>query len=302
MGRHRPVSTFSIVAFEPLTGSLGVAVASKFLAVGSAVPWARAGVGAVATQARANTSYGPVGLELLARGLSVEEVARRLIAGDEERDHRQFGIVDARGQAFAYTGPQCMEWAGHVTGPNFCCQGNILAGPRVVEAMAERFQASTGDLAARMLAALGAGQEAGGDRRGRQSAAILVVRERGGYGGFNDRYMDLRVDDHPDPVAELERLVGLFRLYFEKDPNPSWMRLEGAVLGEAQQALVRLGYLAAPTGRLDETTREALRRFHGTENFEEREHPSGDFIDPVVLDFLKKKAKLTASGKPQHRA
>lgn len=295
--RQPRASTFSIVAFDPQSGSLGVAVASKFLAVGSAVPWARAGVGAIATQAWANTSYGPKGLALLEQGLSVDEVARRLVADDEGREHRQFGIVDASGRAMAYTGSQCLEWAGHVVGPNFACQGNILAGPRVVEAMAERFQTAGGDLAARLLAALRAGEEAGGDRRGRQSAAILVVKEKGGYGGFNDRYMDLRVDDHPDPVAELERLVKLFRLYFEKEANPTWVRLEGAVLHEAQQALVKLGYLASVTGQLDEASRQALRQFHATENFEEREHPSDELIDRVVLEFLKEKAGLTP-GEP----
>ena len=288
------VSTFSIVAFDPSSGTLGVAVASKFLAVGAVVPWARAGVGAIATQAWANTSYGPKGLALLEQGLSVEEVASRLVAEDEDRDHRQFGIVDATGRAVAYTGARCLEWAGHVVGPNFACQGNILAGPRVVEAMAERFQTAGGDLAARLLAALRAGQEAGGDRRGRQSAAILLVKEKGGYGGFNDRYMDLRVDDHPDPITELERLVRLFRLYFEKEASPTWVPLEGEVLREVQHALVKLGYLAVATGQLDEPTRQALRQFHATENFEEREHPSGALIDGVVLEFLREKAGLAA--------
>ena len=297
-GRRTPKpSTFSIVAFDPQSGSLGVAVASKFLAVGAVVPWARAGVGAIATQAWANTSFGPKGLALLQQGLSVDEVARRLVAEDEERQHRQFGMVDASGRATAYTGARCLEWAGHVVGPNFACQGNILAGPRVVEAMAERFQTAGGDLASRLLAALRAGEEAGGDRRGRQSAAILVVKEKGGYGGFNDRYMDLRVDDHPDPIGELERLVRLFRLYFEKEAEPTWVRLEGAVLQEVQQALVKLGYLASASGQLDEASRQALRQFHATENFEEREHPSGAFIDRVVLEFLRERAG-TGSGTP----
>ncbi|MBE3599180.1 MAG: DUF1028 domain-containing protein [Limnochordaceae bacterium] len=291
-----PVATFSIVAADPGTGSLGVAVASKFLAVGAVVPWAKAGVGAIATQAWANTSYGPAGLELLAAGHDVASVARQLTASDDGREHRQFGIVDAQGHAFAYTGAQCLEWAGDVTGPYFSCQGNILAGPQVVEAMAEAFQSSGGrDLAARLVAALSAGQRAGGDRRGRQSAAILVVREKGGYGGYTDRYMDLRVDDHPDPVAELERLVRLFRLYFEKEERPQHVALEGAVLLEAQQALVQLGWLGQATGRLDDATREALRQFHAVENFEEREAPPG-LIDRVVLEFLKEKAATARAG------
>ena len=290
-------STFSIVAVDRASGSLGVAVASKFLAVGSVVPWARAGVGAVATQAWVNTSYGPKGLALLEQGLSVEEVVRRLVVDDEDREFRQFGIVDAGGRAAAYTGSHCPPWAGHVVGPNFACQGNILAGPRVIEAMAEGFEAAGGDLAARLLTALRAGEQAGGDRRGRQSAAILVVKERGGYGGFNDRYMDLRVDDHPDPIAELERLVRLFRLCFETPASPTWVRLEGTVLHEVQQALVKLGYLAWPTGRMDEASRQALQRFHAAENLERREHPSGEFIDRAVLEFLQERAGRSPGGR-----
>lgn len=300
MDSKPPVSTFSIVAMDPASGALGVAVASKFLAVGSAVPWARAGVGAVATQAWANTSYGPRALEMLEGKLSVQEVGRRLISSDEGREHRQFGVVDAQGRSFAFTGSRCMEWAGHVTGPYFTCQGNILAGPGVVEAMAEQFQAAVGDLPARLMAALRAGQQAGGDRRGRQSAAILVVRDRGGYGGFNDRYMDLRVDDHPDPVAELERLVELFRIYFEKEERPAHLPLTGDRLAQVQQALVRLGYLTVGGGVLDDATRDALRRFLGTENFEEREAPEG-FIDRVVMDFLLKKAARPEGGEPAPR-
>ena len=288
--RMPEVATFSIVAFDPATESLGVAVQSKFLAVGAVVPWARAGVGAIATQALANTGYGPRGLELLAQGLSPEEVARRLLAEDEGREDRQFGIVDARGRSAAFTGSRCFEWAGHVTGPGFAVQGNILAGPAVVEAMADAYQRTTGDLASRLLAALHAGQKAGGDRRGRQSAAILIVREQGGYGGFNDRYMDLRVDDHPDPIGELERLVGLFRLYFERQPEPDLVPLEGSVLAEVQQALVVLGHLSHASGRLDDATREALAVWHGMENFEERLH-SGDVIERVVLDYLRRQAR-----------
>ncbi len=286
------VATFSIVALDAPTRSLGVAVQSKFLAVGAVVPWARAGVGAIATQALANTAYGPRGLELLAEGLEPEEVARRLVADDEGREDRQFGIVDARGRSAAFTGSRCFEWAGHVTGPGFAAQGNILAGPAVVEAMADAYLRTTGDLAARLVAALHAGQRAGGDRRGRQSAAILIVRERGGYGGFNDRYMDLRVDDHPDPIGELERLVGLYRLYFEKAPEPELVPLEGPVLAEVQQALAALGYLSHATGRLDEATREALAAWHGMENFEERQHP-GDVVERVVLEYLRRQAEST---------
>ena len=208
------VATFSIVAFDPDTGSLGVAVQSKFLAVGSIVPWARAEVGAVATQAMANYNYGPRGLDLMSQGRSAQETVEALISADEEREHRQLGVVDAEGRAATFTGSECFEWAGGVTGENCAAQGNILVGRQTVEALAKTFEGTSGDLAGRLLAALDAGQQAGGDSRGKQSAALLVVREGGGYGGDNDRVVDLRVDDHPEPIRELIRLQGLHTLYF----------------------------------------------------------------------------------------
>lgn len=210
-----PVATFSIVGFDPGTGELGVAVQSKFVAVGAVVPWARAGVGAIATQAWANTRFGPVGLALLAAGKTPEEVGETLVAMDSRAGHRQFGIVDASGRSVTFTGEECLDWAGGRSGPNFAVQGNILAGPGVVDAMAEAFTSVEGDLGERLLAALAAGQAAGGDRRGRQSAALLIVREGWGYGGLNDRYRDLRVDDHPTPIAELQRLHELHRSVFK---------------------------------------------------------------------------------------
>lgn len=203
------VATFSIVAHDPARQEWGIAVASKFLAVGSVVPWARAGVGAIATQSYANTSYGPRGLELLAEGKSAEETLRLLTEADKERDQRQVGLVDARGAAATFTGAKCNPWAGGKTGKHYACQGNILTGPEVVEAMARAFEESKGPLAWRLLAALEAGEKAGGDSRGKQSAALLVVRDRAGYGGFNDRYLDFRVDDHADPVRELARILTL---------------------------------------------------------------------------------------------
>jgi uncharacterized Ntn-hydrolase superfamily protein len=218
--------TFSIVGYDPATGDLGVAVASKFLAVGSVVPFARAGVGAIATQAFANTTYGPRGLELLKRGLSPDEVIRRLTRDDPQREQRQIGIVDAKGRAATYTGKSCIRWAGGIAGKHFAAQGNILTGEAVVQAMADTFQRTRGELARRLLAALEAGEKAGGDARGKQSAALLVVRKGGGYAGFDDRYIDLRVDDHPDPIPELKRLLTMqlsmrrqdraFRLYNAK--------------------------------------------------------------------------------------
>lgn len=218
--------TFSVVGADPKTGDVGVAVASKFLAVGSVVPYARAGVGAVATQAFGNTTYGPRGLELLARKLHPQEVIRRLTASDKDRDQRQVGIVDARGRSATFTGKRCIAWAGGIAGENFAVQGNILTGEEVVKAMAEAFQRTEGELALKLMAALEAGERAGGDSRGKQSAAILVARKNGGYAGFDDRYIDLRVDDHPEPVQELKRLLRMqlafrrqdraFRLYQDK--------------------------------------------------------------------------------------
>lgn len=204
-----PVATFSIVARDPDTGDLGVAVQSKFFAVGAVVPYAEAGVGAVATQASANTTYGARGLELLRQGLDATDAVERLVADDERRPQRQVGLVDARGNAASFTGEECLDWAGHRTGEGWAVQGNILAGPEVVDAMAEAFQVAEGDLASRLVTALAAGQAAGGDARGRQSAALLVVREGAGYGGFSDRFIDLRVDDHPAPIRELERLLDI---------------------------------------------------------------------------------------------
>ena len=207
------VATFSIVAHDPATGELGIAVESKFLAVGAVVPWAQAGVGAIATQSFANTSYGPRGLELLASGLSPDEVMKKLTEADDGRDRRQLGIVAAGGRSATFTGSKCQAWSGGHRGKHYAVQGNILAGEKVVQAMAVVFERSQGqgDLGERLLAALRAGQEAGGDQRGRQSAAILIVKERGGYGGFNDRYCDLRVDDHRRPIEELIRIYELHK-------------------------------------------------------------------------------------------
>ena len=204
-----PVATFSIVAFDPDTGDLGIAVQSKFFGVGAVVPWARAGVGAIATQSYANTSYGPDGLTALEGGADAATVVNGLTAADDGRALRQLGIVDAQGRPATFTGDACLAWAGGRTGDHYAAQGNILTGPEVVDAMAAAFEAAAGDLATRLTLALAAGQAAGGDARGRQSAALLVVRAGGGYGGHNDRYIDLRVDDHQTPIVELRRLLSI---------------------------------------------------------------------------------------------
>lgn len=206
-----PIATFSIVGYDPETGDLGVAVQSKFFAVGSVVPWAKAGVGAIASQAYGNTTFGPRGLALLEEGAPVQDVIARLLADDPDREQRQVGVVDAAGVSSAYTGPKCMAWAGHEFGPGYSAQGNILVSGETVDAMAEAFRTTDGILGERLMRALEAGQAAGGDSRGMQSAAILIVREKGGYGGYNDRYCDLRVDDHTTPIAELRRIFDMWK-------------------------------------------------------------------------------------------
>ena len=280
------VATFSIAALDPETGSLGVAVQSKFLAVGSIVPWARAGAGADATQAMANFTYGPRGLNMMAEGRSAQETVEGLISADEDREHRQLGVVDAEGRAATFTGSECLEWAGGVTGEHYAAQGNILVGRETVDSMAKTFEGTTGDLAGRLLAALDAGQQAGGDSRGKQSAALLVVREGGGYGGNNDRVVDLRVDDHPDPIRELIRIRGLHTLYFGETRPEDVVAIEGEVRGDVAASLKRLGYIEEDAD--DEALLDSLSAFIRTENFEEREQERG-YLDRTVLDFLKER-------------
>jgi uncharacterized Ntn-hydrolase superfamily protein len=236
--------TFSIVAFEPQERAWGVAVASRFLAVGALVPWGRAGAGALATQADANLAYGPDGLALLARGAGAAEVVQRLTGADDARQHRQLGVVDAQGRGASWTGPACLDWAGGAAGDGFAVQGNLLTGPGVVEAMVAAWHGAAGPLAGRLLAALAAGDRAGGDRRGRQSAALRVWRAGGAYGGVLDRAVDLRVDDHAAPVGELARLLDLHALHFSK-PDP-------AELEPLEERLV--------PGKLDPLLRAALAR------------------------------------------
>ena len=280
------IATFSIVAFDSDTDSLGVAVQSKFLAVGAVVPWAQAGTGAVATQAMANYNYGPRGLELMSRGRTAEETAEALVSADDEREHRQLGVVDAVGRAATFTGDGCFEWAGGVTGEYYAAQGNILVGQETVEAMAGTFEATSGDLAGRLLAALDAGQAAGGDSRGKQSAALLVVREGGGYGGDNDRVVDLRVDDHPEPIRELIRIRTLHTLFFGETRPEDVVAVEGDVKRDVAESLLRLGYLESDADY--EALLDSLGAFIRTENFEEREQERGH-IDRAVLEFMKEK-------------
>ncbi|RFC46549.1 MAG: putative conserved protein, Ntn-hydrolase superfamily [Verrucomicrobia bacterium] len=211
------VTTFSIIARDPATGEIGIAVQSRVPAVGSIVPWAQASAGAIATQAAANVSFGHLGLVLLRERIPPDRSLEILLKDDPDREQRQLALIDAAGHCAAFTGSECVPFAGHLTGPNFAVQGNLLAGPEVLEAMAQAFESSEGDLSDRLIAALRAGQAEGGDRRGKQSAALMVVREGWGYGGLNDRYRDLRVDDHPDPIEELSRILQVHRTLF---PSP----------------------------------------------------------------------------------
>jgi uncharacterized Ntn-hydrolase superfamily protein len=285
MKTRKTVATFSIVAFDPETDSLGVAVQSKFLAVGSVVPWARAGAGAVATQAMANYNYGPRGLDLMSGGDTAGQTVEALTAADEDREHRQVGIVDARGRPATFTGSECFDWAGGVTGEHYAAQGNILVGGETVGAMAKAYEETDGDLAARLLSALDAGQGAGGDSRGKQSAALLVVREGGGYGGDNDRVVDLRVDDHPEPIKELIRIRDLHTLYFGETAPDDVIAVDGDVRAEVADALLRAGYFEGPDVG-DDDLFDALGAYIRTENFEEREQRRG-YLDRAVLEYLR---------------
>jgi len=275
------VATYSIVACDLEAGQWGVATQSKFLAVGSVVPWAVPGVGAVATQAYANPRYGPQGLQLLAQGLSAAEVIARLTGADDGRAERQVGVVDAQGSGATYTGSDCLDWAGGLAGPGFAAQGNILVGEETVAALATTFTATDGQpLAERLLECLAAAQAAGGDRRGQQSAALLVVEQAGGYAGLSDSLVDLRVDDHEEPVAELARLYAMHTLLFGKTPRERWIDVDDELRAELADRLGRLGY----TGELE----RALGDWSGTENLEERVDGVRQ-IDPVVLAELRKR-------------
>jgi uncharacterized Ntn-hydrolase superfamily protein len=265
--------TYSIAAYDPGASQWGVAVQSKFLSVGSVVPWAAANVGAIATQAYANPRYGPEGLALLRDGLSAEEVVERLVAADDGRAERQLGVVDRLGRSASYTGPECLDWAGQRTGDGYAAQGNILVSAETVDALAETFESTSGQpLARRLLACLAAAQAAGGDRRGQQSASLLIVQEDGGYGGLSDLVCDLRVDDHERPIEELERLFGLHHRLFGETPPEELLPLEGDLAAEVQARVERAGY-------------SSLREWAGVENLEDRLHENR--VDPVLLEALR---------------
>jgi uncharacterized Ntn-hydrolase superfamily protein len=281
--------TYSIVARDPERGELGIAVQSKFLSVGAVVPWAKAGVGAIATQALANTSYGTQGLNHLAAGRSAQETLEQLLAGDEGRADRQVGVIGVTGQPVSFTGERCFHWAGGLTGEHYACQGNILVSGDTVEAMARTFEETGGLLCDRLLAALAAGQAAGGDGRGQQSAALLVVKEGAGYGGYTDRFIDLRVDDHPTPIDELKRILELHKLYLFRPEPADILTIDASLAQELQKLLTITGDYQNPiTSRYDEPTREAFRAFSGRENLEERWFEDAR-IDRVVLEFLSQK-------------
>ncbi|UOR13054.1 DUF1028 domain-containing protein [Halobacillus amylolyticus] len=286
MKHSKVIATYSIVGFDPQTGELGVAVQSKFLGVGAVVPWAKAGVGAIATQAFANPAYGPDGLQLLSEGLSAQETVDRLIENDPEAADRQVGIIDAEGRAATFTGERCYDWAGGVTGKHYTAQGNILVNKETVTEMGRAFESSEGTLADRLLAGLEAAEKAGGDSRGRQSAAIYVVKEKGGYGGLSDVFVDLRVDDHPEPIQELSRIYKLQQLYFGESKQGNIKRLEGELEESVVHHLYRTGFLASEQPDSDDFY-EALTTFLHRENFEGREQDKG-WLDLEVYHFLER--------------
>ncbi len=276
------IATYSIVACDLDARQWGVATQSKFLAVGSVVPWAEADVGAVATQSYANPRYGPDGLAMLREGSSAQETVDTLVAADDGRDLRQVGIIDSRGGAATFTGSGCFEWAGGRTGDGYAAQGNILVSGETVDALATTFEATRGKpLAERLLECLAAAQAAGGDRRGQQSASLLVVEKDGGYAGLSDVLVDLRVDDHERPIAELHRLYGLHQEIFGTTPTDEWLEVDGALAAELRERLARLGY----EGDLP----DAFERWAGTENYEERVD-GVERVDPVVLAALRRQS------------
>ena len=291
-------STFSIVAFDGRNGDLGVAVQSKFIAVGAVVPWAKAGVGALATQAWGNVSFGPRGLKMLEEGMSAPDVLRKLLAEDVRPEVRQVAIVDSKGETATHTGKECMDWAGHFSGPSYSCQGNILANSGVVESMAKTYEETQGDLIEKLLASLSAGQAAGGDRRGQQSAALLVVREKGGYEGFSDRYVDLRVDEHPSPIEELKRTFNIYDITMLSRENPrNLLIIDDRIATRLQGALKALGlYDGAFTGVFDEATERAIDKFVNVNNFENKMHEKGK-IWKSVLDYLETLARSRGSDR-----
>jgi uncharacterized Ntn-hydrolase superfamily protein len=280
MGTEPVVATYSIVACDLDRAQWGVATQSKFLAVGSVVPWAAAQVGAVATQSYANPQYGPDGLALLRQGLDAQEVVTRLTEADEGREHRQLGIVDARGGAATFTGGECHDWAGGRTGDGYAAQGNILVNAETVDALAETFESTQGrPLAERLIDCLDAAQAAGGDSRGQQSAALLVVEKDAGYAGLSDVVVDLRVDDHERPLEELRRIYGLHDALFGRTPKEQWVDVDDELRAELTARLAKLGH--------DGDLEPAFAAWAGSENYEMRVE-GVERVDPVVLEALRR--------------
>ena len=278
---YEPGVTFSIVAASPETGDVGVAVQSKFLACAALVSWARGGVGAVATQSFAEVTFGPRGLDLLEEGLGPEEAIDRLLQGDDQRDQRQVGIAAADGRTASFTGAECFEHAASVVGRNHACQGNILVSDRVVPAMSEAFLGTDAPFPERLVEALRAGQREGGDRRGQEAAGLYVARPGGGYGGNHDRYIDVRVDHHAQPIEELARILDLHRLYFERPRDEDLIEADAGLEREIAERLDRLGKRNEDRDPWDD-----LFDYMGWENLEERWADKGR-IDPRVLAYLR---------------
>ncbi len=284
------VSTFSIVARDPANGDLGVAVQSKFPNVRPVVPWAKAGVGAVATQSFVNTDFGTKGLKLLALGATPQEVLTIVGRADPELEQRQVGVVDAKGRSATFTGKECFPWAGGRTGPDYAIQGNILVSEETVAAMEKTFLAARGPLAERLLASIGAGAEAGGDKRGRQSAALLVVREGASYDGKSDAYVDISVYDAPDPIAEIFRLYGLQKIHFERSDPKDVVPISGDAARYLQTLLARKGFLTGgrTDGLWDDASTKALADYMGWENYDTRIRQDGR-IDRTLLELIREK-------------
>ena len=265
------VATYSIVGLDPKTGEIGVATQSKFLGVGAVVPWVKANVGAVATQSLANTSYGPRGLQMMEEGKTTQEVLDELVKDDPDASLRQVGVVDFSGRSATFTGDDCYDWAGGKSGKNYAAQGNILVSEETVTALADTFESTERKpLAERLLAALEAAQQAGGDKRGMQSAAILIEKEKGGYGGYNDRMLDLRVDEHTSPIKELTRIYRLYQLYFNRTKEGNIVPIDSERKQKIAEVLVKQGYLTNSSVD-DQSFYEGLTNYIHTENFEERE-------------------------------
>lgn len=288
------INTFSIVAYDADENAWGVAVASKFPAVGAIVPWAKADVGAIATQAHARVRYGPDGLALLAEGKTAAETLKLLLDADEMRETRQIGIVDAHGNAAAHTGSKCYDWAGHKIGKGYSAQGNLLAGEGVVDALVNTYVTAKGELADRLAQALRAGEQAGGDRRGKQSAAVQVVRINGGYGNDTDRYLDLRVDDHDEPVKRLQELVEMHHLYFQPPRAEDALKIDTDIAKELQSMMAKHDYLSGEiNGVWDEACQQAFWILIANENLEMRWSIQGtpNSIDHIALDYLRERLR-----------